>query len=426
MSYYTTFLETNIDDHKELNKNFKNAAMSLYAKEHNLDFYDVLFSGDANLNQKINTTSLTPCVEHVVSPEHLQNVSQQWLHQGYATLFRGTRLVDESSSFKLNGFHATPQIDVAMAYGNGTVNTSTGIGHIFSKVGFVNSYDVPLKETTYRSFEFEDIIAHNEEKSNKTLEKFVHSISSLVQNPSLFERQGDQFSAGEKEVSQLMRDNYECILSNEKKASQQFIIIDQKLLTINLDNPEWQQLLARHQEISLRHFYEINPLEKILKDIEQLENNIDHPIHQHSQSSSIFKQLKEQTTYELEKRKSAPWEATTLNDIKLNNSPYVSKRSYITDSSKVGASNGATIRYPSVIEQLQQTCEYLSINDYDKVVEHTKKNHLNIETGNSSIENNIEKKPQYLLLTKVFDQQIIINLRSKYNNKPSPTILSKP
>lgn len=345
--------------------------------------------------------------------DSLINTISQLESQQSITLFRGTRLPEAISSFNINGFHATPSIEVATAYGNGITNSDTGIGRLFPTVGFLNTYDISLEQKAYKNFQYEDFTNNKGEDSSNTFHHFLEEIKSLSLQPQLFLGDSDFYTEGQKQYSTICKTYYESIIDTNIPTKHTYILVGDEHFYIEPNNLPWQKLLSRYQEICIRDFYEIKPLESILQDFNRIKNYDKHAIHTDLKVYSLCIKFEEYVKTELHNSLNAPWIANNLNDISLKQSSYIDTQSHIKNSSNIGSSNTGIINYSNTISSLIEIGDLIRLNHF------TQAEQLLLALPNNTVEtiNNHDFSEQNSSNIKKFDTNIINNLRTQYNEQ---------
>ena len=275
MSMLDEFLNADMSDYKEFTKKFILAALETRGKEMNLSYEEVSMEGDYEAYKEIDSVSVRPHnyilpeEAQINIPKHLNKVIN-YLDNEIATTFRGTRLPDTSSSFQMGFMHTTPQLTIANAYANGDTNNSTGIGRIGNEyeLGFIHSYEVPLHTKSYKNFEFEDIQKNIKPETNNTLESLKASLSTLSkEDKESFCLDSERIpSDNMKKWFNVMESHYEVVIDEKTPVQNTYLKYKRGILKVDLNNPQWDKLLARYQEANLKDLYEIRPIEMIMKN----------------------------------------------------------------------------------------------------------------------------------------------------------------
>jgi hypothetical protein len=363
MTKLETFLSEPISDHKKFALALKNAVKEIRAEDLGIDSFELIFNGDKDSIEQINKSSIyqintSSNLENI--PQQLKAVVESW--ENNAVVYRGTRLPDNSGSFGFDGIHTTPQVHIANGYASGSANSSTGIGRLLKDIegGFITAYEVPLTTPTYRNFEYEDLKKAGIEKSSNTLQNLKNSLLEVSKkdNSEFYLDSNDAASPGLDSYYSLVSNNshYEAILPSDTPIHSLYFRNNKEVNKINLNNPKWDQLLARVQEASLRDFYEVVPLEKLLQRTTY--------INESAENKDILDKTKELIEKYKEEFINAPWECSSMKDVSLNNSKYVEKRPYIKNSRCVGsAMDTSNVEKPEIIQNLESLVEAIRTND---------------------------------------------------------------
>lgn len=402
MSKLEKFLEQGIDNPEEFCKLLSMAANELRSRDMNTDLFTLSMEGDKDSINEVNTTSIRPLREIFKAPDnslsyipaHAEKIVAQWEEKNTVTLFRGTRLPDNSSSFDIGGVHTTPQLDVASGYAGGLANSMTGVGRLLKskEIGFISAYEVSLETKTYKNFQFEDFKKGKTPDSTTTLNDLKDSLKSLAQKPAsefFVDSSSYQASSALKEWQQVISSNshYEVILPQDTPVSQMYLRTAKGLTKINQDNPQWDQLLARVQEANLRDFYEIKPLESAQVQMRNTRSYFADDAEKMSMIETIDTLIKT----EKEQRLNAPWQAQGMKDIALSGSSYMDSHPHIARSMCVGsAMDTKTVHYDERIEKLLELsdCAYFNKWNEAKTIMASLDNTNNI---NANINTNTQK-----------------------------------
>ena len=366
------FLQTKIND-KDFAKKFLKAIKDVRREELEISLSDFLFNGDPSVSKELKLLSLEPSkpsmdvyAKSIV--KHLEGFLSKIEETNKMTLFRGTRLPTDNSSFEVGGIHTTPQLSIAKGYASGSANNSTGVGRLMNEqgVGFVSCYEVDLSQKTYSNFQYEDFKKRKVEDSELTLGHLKESVKKLTQfkQEDFYYNEQDIPSPALRQLSEVAdrRSHYEAILPNGTEVKSIYLTFGSDFLKLSLDNPKVDMLLARVQEANLRDFYEIIPLEKAQSVLERInkeeltENEIE-----------ILEKAKEEVAKKLEVSCNAPWEAEKLSDVSLIDSEYINKRPHIKNSNYVGsAMEQNKTEYDPKIQRLVEISEAIYFSDYSK------------------------------------------------------------
>lgn len=232
-------------------------------------------------------------------PLHAKNIIDNYIQNNAVTVFRGTRLPLPNSSFN-NGFvHTTPHIATSSAYAVGISNGYGGIGRILTEdndntgLGFIHAYEAPLSTKIYKNFQFERFLNSTNPDSEVTLSDFkkqLESFTKLDKHSFTVDYISDNNLYGNINNKAKMSPNmqkwydfisstkcmetpyYEVMLPDSCVPKHTFLIDkNNKIIQLDINNPKTRKILQHLQSLLLKDFYEINPLDKLLNEIE---NNI--------------------------------------------------------------------------------------------------------------------------------------------------------
>lgn len=259
--------------------------------------------GDTEAAQIIKTSSIQEVCLHTDDvklvdnvPEHAQKIVENYNKNNAVTVFRGTRLPLANSSFN-NGFvHTTPQFATSAAYAVGISNGYGGIGRLLTKeneslgLGFIHAYDAPLHAKTYKNFQFERFLNGNNPDSEITLENLKQELENFAKldkdsfsvkyasEQRLYGKPGTKIDMSENmqkwydfiTSTKCMETQYYEVMLPEQSSSKYTFLMDKdlKLVKLDLNNPKTQKVLDKLQGLLLKDFYEVVPLDKLVKEIE--------------------------------------------------------------------------------------------------------------------------------------------------------------
>lgn len=233
-------------------------------------------------------------VENVA--QHASNILENYNQSNSVTVFRGTRLPLSNSSFKNGYIHTTPHLATSAAYAVGISNSYGGIGRLLTRegdnigLGFIHAYEAPLNTKIYKNFQFERFLNGSSNDSNVTLKDFkeeLESFSKLEKNSFTVNYFSEQQLYGKPDQKINMSPNmqkwydfisstkcmdtpyYEVMLPEQSSPKYTFLIDkDTNIIKLDLNNSKTKKVLNKLQNLLLKDFYEINPLNKLVKEIE--------------------------------------------------------------------------------------------------------------------------------------------------------------
>jgi hypothetical protein len=399
MKKLENFLNQGISNPDEFCKALNMAITELRCRDANTDIITLTSDGDLESIRELNASSVRPMKEVFSGsedksyiPVHAKRVVDNWEKNNTATLFRGTRLPDNSSSFELGGIHTTPQLDVASGYAGGLANSSTGIGRLLKKseIGFVSAYEVPLNTTTYANFQFEDVRSGKKPDSTQSLNDLKESLQVIAQKDASEFYIDDNYMSSEAlkswERITSNTEHYEVILPETTPVTQMYVRTSRSLMKIDPENAQWDRLLARVQEASLRDFYEIKPLEKAQMDIKNGQSYFSED----ADKMVLLNQVQALVETEKNQRLNAPWQAVSMKDVALSGSAYMDAHPNIAQSLCVGsAMETKSVYYDDRIEKLLELSEKAYLGKWDNVkslmaeLNNTPQNTMNISPSNN-------------------------------------------
>jgi hypothetical protein len=368
MNKLETFLSKPISDHKAFALALNSAIKELRAEDLGIDLFELAFEGDYQSLDSINQGSIYKTNDSILPsylnsiPEQLKEVVNSW--ENSAVVYRGTRLPDVSGSFDFDGIHTTPHLHIANGYASGSANNSTGIGRLLKDIegGFITAYEVPLSTPTYKNFEYEDMKKEGVVQSKTTLNDLKNTLIELSnKNGNEFYLDTNDAASPALSVYNSLVSNkshYEVILSSDFTHNNIYFRNNKEFTKINPNNPKWDQLLARVQEASLRDFYEIVPLESLLRQTTYIQEN--------SENKDILNKTKELILQQKEQFINAPWECSSMKDVNLINSEYINKRPYIKNSRCIGsAMDTSNVESPEIVQKLEKLVDAIRVNNLD-------------------------------------------------------------
>lgn len=260
-------------------------------------------TGDLEAKHLIKTSSVQEVCLHTDNvklvdnvPEHAQKILDNYNKNKSVTVFRGTRLPLPNSSFN-NGFiHTTPHFATSTAYAVGISNGYGGIGRLLTQekenlgLGFVHAYEAPLTTKTYKNFQFERFLNGSNPDSEVTLENFKQELESFAKKDksdftveyfsekSLYGKPGTKIPMSESmqkwydfiSSTKCMETQYYEVMLPQESIPKFTFLIDKnlKLVKLDLKNPKTQKVLDKLQNLLMKDFYEIVPLDKLVKNLE--------------------------------------------------------------------------------------------------------------------------------------------------------------
>ena len=369
MSKLEAFLSTSIEDHKAFRIALSNAASELVAKQNGVSTMDIAFEGDRHALDILDSKSLYPLTGSE-GPDLLRarvrNISDKWNSSGSVDFYRGTRLPDPGGSFDAAAVHASPDIHTAIGYGVGDANSTTGVGRLAANIGFLSTYQVNLDQRTYKNFEYEDSTKSSTTPAGLTVSDLANSVTAIAnaadKNEGIFAGGGDIASEAHKKLSELTgkTGHYE-VMVNPMAQDDLFMLSGKKIYRVERDDPEWQRLLSRLQEASLRDFFEIKPLDSALQRLSYAINNLQGDLNEEDQK--FLANLNDSIALERKNRLHADFESKNLSDVSLTKSPYLDKRPYIANSKRVGSATSAETQYPDAIQRYLTAVDAIEARD---------------------------------------------------------------
>lgn len=357
---------------------FQKAFFEIRAKELNISMGELMIEGDVQAKKEVFTESLIHLGLLDGSTKnlslHIQEITKNW--EDGVILYRGTRLPEDNGSFHIDGVHATPKIDIALAYANGGVNISTGIGQLLNerKIGFLHSYKVPLNTKVYENFQYEDFKGNKIVDTNNTLQDLKNCVESMKKyTQEEFDNNSDLIDNWRDILSN--KSFYESIVPTNTESNSSFIVMNKEVYKINRDNPDINKILGRLQEIILKDFYEIKPLKDMKVDMEVRKKEEDFPY----VYATINKELKERLEKSLISK--------NLSDVSLSNNNFIQNNSHVLNSKYIGSSMEQNdVVYPFEIKTLKHITRNVVLGDVSNI-----ENDLRDFMAKKNVMNNIRK-----------------------------------
>jgi len=304
--------------------------------------------------------------------ENISLLVKDWEKHNRGIFFRGSKMPDStfgSFGFPDKGVHVAPLLGTAQGYA-ASVNSDTGIGRLLrfgderehKSLGFLSAWEMSLNEKVWRNFQYEDYLQKGKPPSTATVKDLMQGLKNIAQlDQSSFENEKTpdgyiMVSRAEKEFRELFHDHnfYESITQSGSRPNQTFLQIsngqDYKLLKINPDNPKWDQWMARIQEANLRDFYQLQPLQKSITDLNALVNRSStNDVEQIKIAESIIKTAQE----ELDKAMQEPWKCQTMKEA----TQMADSLPWVRESLKVGSGTDGKPNYPPNIKRIVEATD---------------------------------------------------------------------
>lgn len=372
-------------------------------------------------------------------PKHAKEIIDNYNQLNSVTVFRGTRLPLSHSSFKNGYIHTTPQFATSTAYAVGISNSIGGIGRLLTKegqrtgLGFIHTYDAPLTTKIYKNFQFEKFTNNKAKDTTITLNDFKKELeifAALEKKSFEVEYFSEKNLYGSPSQKINMSPNmqkwynfitstkcletpyYEVMLPEEVKAKYTFLIDENtKIIKLNLNNPKIKKVLQKLQNLLMRDFYEIVPLDKLVIDIDLNIAKIENKDNLNDYQNKLLYLVKKESLLLKELRNSV---IDMIENIKQNTllSDYDIEQ-LMKQSQMVGATNmlgeatlESKIKYSPYIENF-----IIDIQKKKKLIELPLENFLIVEkmelnSNNNSLITIIDK-----LIEKIEEKSIPYNLK---------------
>ena len=281
-----------------------------------------------------------------------------------------------SFGFADGGVHLTPQLSTAIGYASSVNQDYTNMGRLLRldasnaahSLGFVSTWDIPLNHPVWSNFEYEDFVRGRAPASARTVNDTLSEIRRIAKLPaSAFMREklpdgGSLSSQAEKEFGALFHQHsYEAISPPNAAPRETFLRHPTTgLIKINPDNPKWDQWMARVQEASLRHFYEVAPLEKIVAGLEHYKSIQHRPLA--TEEVETITALQNEAANALAATKSKSWNCQTMEQAGELNA-----LQWVAESRSVGSGTSEQTRYPSHLEALLAANNAVLTGNYERI-----------------------------------------------------------
>lgn len=351
------------------------------AKEEGMTGYRQLNNG-TRVDNRVDTSGwlvLSGDVSGEVTQSQLRNAVQHMDESGRVLLYRGTKLPAPDMGtfqFKDGGVHVSPDLGIATGYATG-VNSETGVGRLLQtssphqSIGFLSTWSVPLDEKLWRNFEYEEYLGGHKEVSNRT----AHDLRTTLHEHTLIPAksldvvttpEGTRvFSDTYANLTRTVQhDYYEAIVGNGTKPQDIFVKgSDGQLIKIDSQNPKWDAWMARIHEASMRDLYEIQPLQRALKQLHHVEGASVYPL---LDSDRLFVDVvTRHVETKLNDTLNQPFQHTTLTDATTDSQT----KPWIKESTRVGSFTSGTQRYSTEIEVIRSVTDSLVVGRVEEARE---------------------------------------------------------
>lgn len=341
MTYTNKFLDIDLTTHKDvIIDSFIKAIVEIRSEELNIPIDFLEKNGDSEAVALIKKSSIQDICLHTHNvklvddvPFHAQQLIKQYEENQAVTVFRGTRLPLANSSFKNDYMHTTPQFATSTAYAVGISNSVGGIGRLLTKegqrtgLGFIHTYEAPLTTKVYKNFQFERILKNMSEDTYVTLNDLKQELENFaILDKSSFEVEyfSEKNLYGNPNQKIKMSENmakwydfitstkcletpyYEVMLPEKTTKKYTFLINENaEIIKLDLNNPKIKKILKKLQNLLMRDFYEIVPLDKLISDIEFNISDIQSKENNHNKfQKELFSLVKKETLLLKELKKS--------------------------------------------------------------------------------------------------------------------------